>query len=776
MENRDSTDFAGILDGHTESEVYDAPEDDKELAKRLKEWFSGAFDARLPYERDWELYRLYIKGDQLVVRHRDTGDIVRLSAEDSKRLRSVNNVLRPTARSVVGKLSRSIPTCTVLPATADFDEQHGARVATRFLEVLRRKERLDRKYLDINNKLPWAGNAFAQVVWDHTGGRDIAYCDTCNFYSQQSELAGITCPQCEAQRQEEMQMMQMQMQQMQMQQEQEVMAIQAGLRDDEVAFPPEETAPPQPQQMGPLPLNEEPPPLVLANEGDVKVFIRDPRDVYVDPGAESIETASVVCYRQVMTVSEARSRFPAFGSVIHSEGNLYTDRTAELRYNNVDSYGEVEYLNDHVYVYEFHEKPTPGYPSGRVIWMVNDLVVDEVESPYCKLFKRQPFFHFGFDKNDGELWYEPFMAQAWHRQREINQVETQIREHVELLLKPKFFKAIGSRITADELTATSAQVVAYNAAAGRNYFETPPPVPADVFRRNMQLAADIRMQAGITAQEHGLVTGDTSGRAMAIIEAEADQQVGPIIARNNDEWREMHRCALLLAQNFYQEDRIFTVAGPDGFQTYSFSEVNLEDGFDILVEQEDGLSRNPAVRLTQALDLMNAGVFTDPMTGITDVKSFMRHAKLNLPRAGYDSEATERAAASQIPYRIEKGEPVEPGLEDDPHMFNEELLGWLRGPGRRADPQLREQVRQVWAYYATWAHTGSPPQGGAGAANQGGAGLGGPDQSAPGGTPNSPGRVPGGGGGSIAQEAGQQISMADQAGEAQARIQQQHEG
>ena len=84
------------------------------------------------------------------------------------------------------------------------------------------------------------------------------------------------------------------------------MAIQAGLRDDEVAFPPEEMAPPQPQQLGPLPLNEEPPPLVLANEGDVKVLIRDPRDIYVDPGAESIETASVVCYRQVMPVSEAR--------------------------------------------------------------------------------------------------------------------------------------------------------------------------------------------------------------------------------------------------------------------------------------------------------------------------------------------------------------------------------------------------------------------------------------------------------------------------------------
>ena len=176
----------------------------EKLSKKLRDWFVKSYESRQTYERDWELYRLYLKGDQLVVRHKDTGEVVRLTAEDSKRLRSVNNVLRPTARSLVGKLTRSIPTCVVLPATDDLEEQHGSRAASAFLQYLRRKEDLDIKYLDLNNKLPWAGNAFVQVSWDSTAGKDIAYCNVCDYFDYDESSVGSVCPQCDMQRQQEM--------------------------------------------------------------------------------------------------------------------------------------------------------------------------------------------------------------------------------------------------------------------------------------------------------------------------------------------------------------------------------------------------------------------------------------------------------------------------------------------------------------------------------------------------------------------------------------------
>ena len=115
--------------------------------------------------------------------------------------------------------------------------------------------------------------------------------------------------------------------------------------------------------------------------------------------------------------------------------------------------------------------------------------------------------------------------------------------------------------------------------------------------------------------------------------------------------------------------------GAEGIQSYSFNEITLSPGYDVQIEQEDGLSRNPAVRITQALDLLNAGVFTDMTTGVPDIKQFMLHAKINLPTAGYNMEATERAAASEVPYLMEKGQQHVPQLADDPAIFSEELLG-----------------------------------------------------------------------------------------------------
>mgnify|MGYP003657415975 FL=1 len=55
-----SVDFAGLLDGYTKSDRYDQTEEDKELSAKLKGWFTQSHESKQYYERDWELYRLYL--------------------------------------------------------------------------------------------------------------------------------------------------------------------------------------------------------------------------------------------------------------------------------------------------------------------------------------------------------------------------------------------------------------------------------------------------------------------------------------------------------------------------------------------------------------------------------------------------------------------------------------------------------------------------------------------------------------------------------------------
>ena len=89
-------------------------------------------------------------------------------------------------------------------------------------------------------------------------------------------------------------------------------------------------------------------------------------------------------------------------------------------------------------------------------------------------------------------------------------------------------------------------------------------------------------------------------------------------------------------------------------------------------------------------------------------------------------------------------------------------------------------VREIWMFYTAWASQGIPPaevDGMQGVPNTAGAGPGGPDQSAPGGTMNRPGRIQEPGrGGSIGQEAGQQVGIADRQAERAARVTSEREG
>lgn len=760
-----AVDFTGLYDGRPAPDHYIAPEEDKVLAQKLSEWRDKAYRWRAPWERTWEINRAYLKGDQLLGRHRVTGEIIRLSAEDSRRLRSQNNILRPVSRSLIGKLCRMIPNFRIIPASSDFDEQNGVRTANQILQYARRKEDLDLIYQSLCEHLPADGNAFAELCWDPLGGRKIAYCETCHFFDYDTDsLVGQPCPQCTMQRQEEQQVAQLSAETMKI----EAMTAAMGALPPGMDIAPEEIEqglpqlPPQQPQLGALPPDQEPAPMVEANEGDFRLFVRDPMDVFLPPGCTDIRVASRIMVREVIEVSAACAQHPTFAPFFKPDTDVAREYTT--RHQTGSSFSmNTEDLDDHLFIYRFYEKATEMYPEGRIITMINDIIVEEKPGLWGK-FKRHPIYHFGFDPVKGEVYYDSFISQAWHRQKELNLLETQKREHLELLLKQKLFVPFGSRIGADELTSETSQIIFYNNAAGPITPLQMPDLPQGVWARGQELVNDVRTQASVTESEQGVMGSDPNGRAAAIINAEADQQVGPIMRRNNSEWRELTRGIIVLYQCYAHPERLATIAGPEGTQMVSFAKLQfLRDGWDIELEEEDSASRNPAVRLTQAMELSQVGggaFFTDPMTGMFDKKAFARFARLQVPDTGYDVEATERAAASQIPELVMNGGQWMPRTFDVPQIFVEEIGAWLRGPGRKADPMVSQQIEQIWQYYQMWAMQGvmppMPMMGPQQASQPGQQGM-----SAPGGTPANPGFL----GTDVGSAAQTSINQADVAGE-----------
>lgn len=742
----------GILQGNTKAEVYDPSEEERQLASDLQLRFSDAMRYRQSWGRKWDINRLYLRGEQ-PLRNRTTGDVLRLPRDDTNRLIAANNILRPTARSLLGKMTKSVPLCKVIPPTADIADVRGAETADSLIYYVHRKERLRRKYIDKDRDVICYGNGFVQVSWDRSMGRKFAECQECGYSDEDQEMVGKECPQCEQEAALSVQ-----------QQAQEMLqsAYQESLMQGEV-FDQSQLEEPEIPEI---------PKLKEVIEGDIRVDVVDPREVYIDPSATSLEEADWFCRRVPMSVPKLRSKFPDKAKYIDRESGIYAEQHASFAQSTISIRSEMQSLDNHAYLYEFHERPTDKHKKGRVIWMSNNIILDEVENPYEEL-KRFPLYHFVWEPNRGEFWAESFIEQAWPLQRELNILLTQKREHRELTNRPKLFAPANAGIPVEEMDTTAGQILYYNPMSRPPHYGEIPPMPGYVDREQERLEGAIRTQASVTEQEAGLTHSDTSGRYAAIIEAQASQQVGPILSYNHDEWKELNRGILILAQSFYTADRRWTIVGSDRPITYQFDQMNLSPGWDIDIQEDDSMSKNPAVRLNQAMELNAQGTFVDDDTGRPDKKLFFEKAGLKMPFAGKDSKAEDRAYAAAIPYKIENGEQFQPQQWDDPDVCAEELRAWLKGPGRSASPQLVQQVAQVWMFYedrnqqlvqARQQQMMQMQQGGQKRQNP------------------ASGRQPSGGGGQpsqgdnqVLQQAAQHTQAADRGAEATARIQRRQE-
>ena len=729
MESQDALDPTGILEDHSVAEPYTPSHDERELIARLEERYTEAERARLNWERDANFYRLYLQGNQLILRSRTTNEVLRATVitDNTRNLHSIDNILRPVARAMVGKLSKIIPTCAVLPRTDDSSDLRSAKVAESFLEYQYRKLQMRTKYVRAMDQLNWCGNALFQIYWDREGGETIAWCKVCNHTDDKDNI-GLPCPSCEMKA--EAQAQQQGQQQMAAWEQQAEQATMMGGQP-----------PPQPQPSAPQPA----PPLEQAQNGDIGVRLHDPRDCYPEPGQADVRQMRWFIVKRAVAVSDLRRMFPEKARHIENEDGIYTDRTLGFYGTSYDTRGEAEVLKDYAYLYEYHERPTAMHPKGRLIYRVNDMLVDQRESPYWEL-GRLPFYHMRFDHNQAEFWGETWVAQAWHVQKERNKLLSQMRSQRELTLYPQRLVPLSSRIAISEWDDQPGRVISYNPMGGKPDYLEMPQFPQYVYAELDRMHQSIREKPGVTDQEVGRSTGDPSGRYAAILEAQSSESVAPIIVPNTDEWKDLHRAIILLGQRYYSPERLFTVMGRERIKTYAASEF-----LEMELHEEDSLSKNPALRLQQAERLWGAGIFTDS-EGRPDRRLFARVAGLKMPGIGVDQEAGERAYASQIPTLIEKQQWPGPMPWDDVPVIAEELLSWLRGEGRNASRPLLAAVGKAWQGYMKILGEDVQVPGMVGEAQ--------PAQAA-----EQPSATMGAGAQPLSVEAAQQVHQADQAAE-----------
>lgn len=762
-----SFDPTGLADGFTPGgETPEREPESDELLGNLQTMFRQARTVKYGQERQWEWNLGYLRGDFLVYQDVVNGTLTRVPVTGkNRRLYSRNNRLRPIARSLVGKLSRSIPSFAATPPTMEQDEVYGARVADAAIKYFQERQDIQSKYVEMQKHLTWAGNSCIQALWDECAGRKLAHCTECETTYEQPGLVGSPCPRCEAVALD-------------------ALAIEAdrianeSMAVDEGLISPDEMQPPTPPPVVPN--------LILVYEGDVVAKVHDPRTVYIDPLAIWPADARYIFIRTIQPVTTLRARFPEKADIImpgmgNVDSSMFPNMAPQMS-NSVN--GAYQIYNDATTFYEYHEAPSFSHSKGRIIYFTNNSVIAEKEGNY-DLFNRLPFFFSWWEKDAGYFWAEPFITQAWSRQKELNELETALRETTEILARPKVITYANSGLPGDELTAQTAQVVKVKMPGYEPRYMDPPQLPEYLFERKQAFVNDMMAQASVSAADDG--SADANGRVMAIIEAESNQQIGPMFKTNASEWKAFYLAVLKLMQACYSQEKKFMVAGAEGLAVYSFNDLRFDEGWDLVLEMEDGLSQNPAIRLQQVSGMANLPVFIDQKTGTFNVAAFADMARLKIPGISVDLNGPEYAAATAMIKGIETDQPnVTPQMYDDPEIFAKVLLQWLRTHGRRnLDPILTSKIQALWMYY-TQLLVGQPSAPPMGVFGQEQASPAGSTQSAPGGTPNNPGQIgtmamsaspgqPTEGDNPVLKDASGTLQAADGAAETAARVQENQE-
>ena len=81
MESQNAIDPTGILEDHSVAQPYTPSHEERELVARLEERYQEAERARLNWERDANFYRLYLQGNQLILRSRTTNEVLRATVD-----------------------------------------------------------------------------------------------------------------------------------------------------------------------------------------------------------------------------------------------------------------------------------------------------------------------------------------------------------------------------------------------------------------------------------------------------------------------------------------------------------------------------------------------------------------------------------------------------------------------------------------------------------------------------------------------------------------------
>lgn len=434
--------------------------------------------------------------------------------------------------------------------------------------------------------------------------------------------------------------------------------------------------------------------------GDIRVNVRSPFDVYVDPlaGDEGMASARWLIEEAVRAPEDVQDRYGL--EQLPKADSDASPGIFESRRPGTNGLSQDEKVG--VRVFELWEKPTRRFPEGRhVVWTDKALLAYEKNSTKGG---ELPYVMFVGVPTPGRFWPSSMATQIRPLNQELNKTRSQMRENAARMGNPALLVP-NDMVGFQWHGAPGEQVPIDPYAPNQPQFLVPPGIPRSVTDEVGMIENAIdrgSMQGDVSRGQ--VPAGVTAASAIQLLQ-EADQtRIGMDAQDFEDSISRTGRFVLDLACAFYKSDRLIQIGGDDeDWDITSFRADQLKQDVPT-VQVKPGSMIPQSVAARQALMehvltlFLQNGVQMDPAALGTFLRQFEVGGLENLV-SGFTDDARKIAAENRQLARPGTHEADMPAVVDwDNHAAH--LRGhekWMKSKQFQLAPdEIQQRFRVHW--------------------------------------------------------------------------------
>lgn len=426
-------------------------------------------------------------------------------------------------------------------------------------------------------------------------------------------------------------------------------------------------------------------------EGDIRLDILSPFEVFTDPLAKRMDDVSWWVKAKVRKLSYFKERYKERGDAVKEEDAWLLSSQYEQRINALTASGITgasihQQMKNSAIEVVYYEKRSKEHPKGRKCVTASGILLEDGELPIGE---------FDLTKFDdilvaGKFQSESVVTHLRPIQDQYNLLITKRADWVKKLLAGKYVVPRGAGLEQEALTDGSGEVYYYNVVpnapnGGMPMVHNIPNIPSYAYNEEKSLDMQFDFVSGLSEISRGqLPFAGIPAEGMQML-MEADQtRIGVMTTRNELGYARIARHILMYVSQYYKTPRVLKIAG-DGLEytVKDFIGADLKDNCDVFVLPG---STSPSSKTLKRQEIINAyqlGVL-GPMG---DPKTLQKLAKMLEFGDTFEIWKTLALTGSRIKKTIEKIElgtfDIRPGKDlqefDDHIAFFREMNDYRMG-------------------------------------------------------------------------------------------------